>query len=336
MNRGSRGAFERVSLIVPSPRPSNKAHLLMRTHLLWTTCCLLALHLTLPTVASCQSIVNLWPEGQMPGRVTATGTESDTSTAESNRVAGKSVIRLGNVAEPTLAVYLPKENNTGAAVLICPGGGYHILAMDLEGTEVAEWLNTLGVAGIVLKYRVPRGGTDVPAEPLMDAQRALSLIRSRAAEWSIDPQRIGVLGFSAGGNLAARLSTSHARPAYPAIDGIDQASPLPDFSLLIYPAYLFDKDAPTDKLLTDNLPIDEHTPPAFITMAQDDPVDSENALRYALALKRASRPVELHLYASGGHGYGLRPTEVPATRWTEPAAAWLKPFMRSDSESAPK
>ena len=263
----------------------------------------------------------------MPGRVTAQGEEADTSTAESNQVAGKPVIRLGNVSEPTLTVYAPAQNPSGAAVLICPGGGYHILAMDLEGTEVAQWLNGLGITAFVLKYRVPRGGSDIPDEPVMDAQRAMSLIRTRAEEWSLDADRIGVLGFSAGGNLAARLSTSRDRRAYEELDETDQADFVPNFTLLIYPAYLFDKGS--DELLSKNLQLDDRTPPAFVTMAMDDPVDSENALRFGLAMKRAGRPVELHLYASGGHGYGLRPTDSAATGWTAPAAAWLKGFITS-------
>ena len=268
--------------------------------------------------------IQLWTDGAMPGRVTAEGEEADTSTEKSNQVAGKPVIRLGNVSEPTLTVYAPRQNPTGAAVLVCPGGGYHILAMDLEGTEVAEWLNELGITAFVLKYRVPRGGSDVPVEPLMDAQRAMSLIRMRAKEWSLDPARIGVLGFSAGGNLAARLSTSRNQRAYEVIDEADQADFIPNFTLLIYPAYLFDKGS--DELLSKNLRLDDATPPAFVTMAMDDPVDAENALRFGLAMKRAGRPVELHLYASGGHGYGLRRTDSAATGWTEPAAAWLKVF----------
>lgn len=286
---------------------------------------LLAIVMASSQAWSQETVLNLWPEGKMPGGVAAKGAEADTSTAESNQVAGKPVVRLGNVSVPTLTVYKPAQASNGASVLICPGGGYHILAMDLEGTEVAEWLNSLGITAFVLKYRVPRGGKDVPVEPLMDAQRATSLIRAHAKEWSIDPQRIGVLGFSAGGNLSARLSTSGAKRAYEPLDAVDANAHLPNFALLIYPAYLFDKES--EELVLKELAMDEQTPPTFITMAQDDPVDAENALRYALALKRAKRPVELHLYASGGHGYGLRRTEVPATGWTDPAAAWLKALL---------
>jgi acetyl esterase/lipase len=266
--------------------------------------------------------IPLWSQKEMPGRVTTTGEEADTSTAESAKVAGMPVIRLGNVSQPTISVYAPAHNPTGAAVLVCPGGGYHILAMDLEGTEVAEWLNRCGVTAFVLKYRVPRGGSEVPIEPLMDAQRAMSLIRSRAAEWSIDENRIGVLGFSAGGNLAARLSTSSGKRVYDKVDGNDEAEFVPNFALLIYPAYLFDKGS--EELISKNLELGEQTPPVFITMAMDDPVDAENALRFGLAMKRAGRPIEVHLYASGGHGYGLRRTESAATGWIEPAAVWLK------------
>jgi acetyl esterase/lipase len=271
--------------------------------------------------------IKLWP-ATAPGRIAADGNERNTSEPDKGLVAGKTVIRLGHVSEPSITVYrAPQDHNTGAAVLVCPGGGYNILAYDLEGTEVAEWLNTLGVTAVLLKYRVPRSnGEPAPIEPLQDAQRAISLVRSRAADWNIDAARIGVLGFSAGGHLAARLSTQHEHRAYAAVDQIDSVSCRPDFALLIYPAYLFDKAS--DELISAALPVDQKTPSIFLTMARDDPVDSENALRLALAMKRAHRPVELHLYNTGGHGYGLRRTESAATTWTDPAAAWLQPFTR--------
>ncbi len=276
------------------------------------------------------SIVELWP-GTPPGRIAADGNERDTSEPNKGLVAGKSVIRLGHVSEPSITIYpAPAENNTGAAVMVCPGGGYHILAYDLEGTEVCEWLNSIGVSAILLKYRVPRpSGEAAPIEPLQDAQRALSLVRNRAEEWKIAPDKIGVLGFSAGGHLAARLSTNYGERAYEAIDAVDSVSCRPDFALLIYPAYLFDKGS--EELVAKSLPLDDKTPPMFLTMARDDPVDSENVLRFALGMKRAQRPVELHMYATGGHGYGLRRTESAATTWTEPAASWLKQFCADSS-----
>ncbi len=266
--------------------------------------------------------IALWP-AQPPGRNAATGAEADTSTSESPQVAGQSVIRLGNVSHPTLTIYQPENQTSDAAVLVCPGGGYHILAMDLEGTEVCEWLNSIGVTAAVLKYRVPRPeGAPRPIEALQDAQRAMSLLRERAEQLRIDPQRIGVLGFSAGGHLAARMSTNYEQRSYAAIDAVDQVSCRPDFAILIYPAYLFDKES--QAWVSEELPITADTPPVFMSMAADDPVDASNVLRFALGLKQAEVPVELHLYPDGGHGYGLRSTDFPATTWASRAADWMR------------
>jgi acetyl esterase/lipase len=206
--------------------------------------------------------------------------------------------------------------------MVCPGGGYNILAYDLEGTEVCEWLNTLGVTGVLLKYRVPRPNKgELPVEPLQDAQRGLSLIRNRAADWKIDPTRIGVLGFSAGGNLAARLSTNYEQRAYSKIDAIDETKCRPDFAVLVYPAYLSENGS--DALLTAGLTVDKQTPPMFLTMAFDDRIGPENILRMGLALKAAEVPAEVHLYPTGGHGYGLRRTEHAATSWPDRCAEWM-------------
>ena len=268
--------------------------------------------------------MSLWP-GTPPGTVTATGEEADTSTPESNQVAGRYVTRLGNVSKPMITVYSPPEDrNTGAAVLVCPGGGYHILAYDLEGTEVCEWLNSIGVTGVLLKYRVPKpaGVTGPPVEALQDAQRAMSLIRQNAEQWSIDPERVGVLGFSAGGSLSARLSTNYNTRAYEKVDAADDLSRRPNFALLIYPAYLVQKQKPTE--IDSELIIDENTPPMFMTMAWDDPVDPRNILQFGIALKNANVPSAVHLFPQGGHGYGLRRTEQPATAWPDLATEWMK------------
>ncbi len=178
----------------------------------------------------------------------------------------------------------------------------------------------------LLKYRVPRPeGDPKPIEPLQDAQRAMAILRSRAAELKLDPKRIGVLGFSAGGHLSARLSNSTGHRAYEPIDAVDQQEFVPNFTLLIYPAYLYDKnDKDPEAVVSADIPVSKDTPPAFVTMAVDDPVDSENALRYATALKRAKVPVSLHLYPSGGHGYGLRSTKSTSTTWPDRAEEWLK------------
>jgi acetyl esterase/lipase len=266
--------------------------------------------------------IPVWPASP-PGRIAAKGDERDTSDAKSNKVAGKPVIRIGNVSKPTLTIYSPAADKAnGAAVMVCPGGGYNILAWDLEGTEVCEWFNSIGVTAALLKYRVPRPENDaMPIEPLQDAQRAMSILRSRATELNIDPKRIGVLGFSAGGNLSARLSTNYDKRAYETLDQVDATSCRPDFTMLIYPAYLFSKDSEAG--LSANLPVNAETPPAFLTMAFDDPVDSNNVLRWATALKQSKVPVALHLYPSGGHGYGLRRTENASTTWPDRASEWL-------------
>jgi glycerophosphoryl diester phosphodiesterase len=266
--------------------------------------------------------IPLWPSTP-PGQVAAKGEERDTSTEKSNKVEGQWVIRLGDVSKPTVTFYpAPQDQNTGACVVVCPGGGYNILAWDLEGTEVCQWLNSIGVSAALLKYRVPRIDKSVPIEPLQDAQRALSLVRSKANEWQLKPDRIGILGFSAGGHLSARASTGYQKRSYDEVDEIDKVSCRPDFALLIYPAYLFDKTK--DDLINPDLPVDSETPPMFLTMAMDDPIDAENILRMSTALKRAKVPNEVHLYPTGGHGYGLRRNRHEATSWPVPAASWMK------------
>ena len=265
----------------------------------------------------------LWP-GTPPGETNVIGEEKDMTKPSEGLVAGQRVIRLGNISTPTITLYrAPKDKDTGAAVVVFPGGGYNILAWDLEGTEVCEWLNSIGVNAVLLKYRVPkRPAFERHAPPLQDAQRALGLVRSRAKEFGFDPARIGVLGFSAGGHLAAALSASVAQRTYPAVDAADAVSCRPDFSVLIYPAYLTLKDE-GDKI-NPVTAVTSNTPPAFIAMTQDDGVRVETALYYAAALQQAKVPFELHIYPKGGHGYGLRRTENPVTAWNERAAEWMK------------
>jgi acetyl esterase/lipase len=268
-------------------------------------------------------VVGLWP-GKAPGEKGDIGPEADTTKASDNMVAGQRVVRLGKVSEPTISIYRPPaEKDTGAAVMVCPGGGYHILAMDLEGTEVCQWLNSIGITGVLLKYRVPRRqGLEKHAAPGQDAQRALGIIRQRASEWRINPQRIGGLGFSAGGHLAAWLSTNYERRTYDKVDAADEASCRPDFAVLVYPGYLTVKEE-NDQVAPD-LNITSNTPPAFIVMSQDDPVRVENALGYALALKKAKVPFEMHVYPTGGHGYGLRSSEHAVTTWPQRAGEWMR------------
>jgi acetyl esterase/lipase len=265
-------------------------------------------------------VLELWP-GTPPGEVGQLPPEADLTRPTDGLVAGKPVIRLGNVSKPTIAIYRPAPGkNTGVAVLVCPGGAYRILAMDLEGTEVCDWLNSLGITGVLLKYRVPER-SPLHRAPLQDAQRALGLVRFHAREWGLDPKRIGIMGFSAGGHLAAALSNNYRERVYPRIDAADGVSCRPDFTLLIYPAYL----TLGDRLATvgPGVTPTPDTPPTFIVMAEDDPVHVENALVYAEALRRAKVPLEMHIYATGGHGYGLRRTRQAITTWPERAAAWL-------------
>jgi acetyl esterase/lipase len=285
---------------------------------------LLALCCALPgRAADRPQMVDLWP-GKAPGETAEIGEEKDTSKPGEGLVAGKPLIRLGNVSKPTLAIYRPsKEKDTGAAVVIAPGGGYSILALDLEGSEVAEWLNTLGVTGIVLKYRVPTRASDPTHQlPLQDAQRAISVVRSRAGEWGLDPSRIGLLGFSAGGHLAAATATNFDRRGYEALDDADKASCRPDFLVLVYPAYMVSKENP-DRLATE-VRVTKDTPPTFLVHAGNDPVTAESSALFFLALKRAKVPAELHIYPSGGHGYGLRKTDEPVTGWPVLCADWLR------------
>ena len=233
----------------------------------------------------------------------------------------KPIQRLSNVTDPTIAVYKPPaEKDTGSAVLICPGGGYNILAMDLEGTEVADWLNSIGVTGIVLKYRVPRRKNLAKHQaPLQDAQRAMSLVRAKAQQWGIDPQRIGILGFSAGGHLSAAASTNFDRRHYEAIDEYDKLSCRPDFMVLIYPAYLLD-----GTVLADEIRVSKKTPPTFLVHAGNDGISAENSARLYLALKRVGVPAEMHIYADGGHGFGLRPSRFACSSWPQRCEAWLR------------
>lgn len=265
----------------------------------------------------------LWPQGA-PGEKGDIGPETDTTKPNGDLVAGRRVIRLGNVSVPTLTVYQPDPaKKTGAAVVVFPGGGYTILAMDLEGTEVCEWLNSIGVTGVLVKYRVPaRQNLPRYAAPLQDAQRAVGLVRTHAAEWGIDPHRVGVLGFSAGAHLSAALSNNYAARSYPAVDAADTADCRPDFAVLIYPGGLTQRET-ADKLGPEVTP-SAKTPPTFLLQAEDDPVRVENCLLYFQALKTAKVPAEMHLYAQGGHGYGLRATEKPVTHWPALVTAWMR------------
>lgn len=264
----------------------------------------------------------LWP-GKPPGsQGVAPGPEKNATTPASRKVAGRPVQRLGDVSRPTLTLFPAQGVNSGVAALVFPGGAYKILAMDLEGTSACRWLTGIGVNCVLVKYRVPESGPYPKySAALDDAQRAMGLVRQHASAWHIDPDKVGVLGFSAGGNLAAQLSIHFDHRDYPTVDGADKLPCRPAFAMLLYPAYLTvpSKDfapaagvAPTSK-----------TPPAFLVQAENDPVHVENAVHYFLQLKAQHVPAELHVYAAGGHGFGLRPTALPITHWPALAATWL-------------
>ena len=276
-----------------------------------------------PHGQACQAeSLPLWP-GVAPGDEGDLGPEHDSTPHDPKARPGTEVIRLANVSRPTITLCrAPAELATGAAVVVCPGGGYHILAWDLEGTEVCAWLNTIGVTGVLLKYRVPGRGAERYTAPLQDGQRALGLVRRHAGEWGIDPARVGILGFSAGAHLAAAASTNYAARTYPAVDAADAKSSRPDFTVLVYPAYLAAKGDPTR--LAPEIRVSAETPPAFVVQTQDDANHVDSAFGYALALKQAGVPVELHVYPSGGHGYGLRPSGQVVCTWPQRVAEWLQ------------
>jgi acetyl esterase/lipase len=233
------------------------------------------------------------------------------------------ITRLGHVSQPTLTVYHPAaDRRTGACVLICPGGGYHILAMKHEGTQVAGWLNSLGVTAVVLKYRVPAPpGEPAHLRPLLDAQRAMSLIRARAKDWGVDPHRVGVLGFSAGGHLAAWLLCEGDRRAqgYPA--GPDEPSCRPDFGVLIYPAYLAASERQREQPA---IRPDQKPGSVFFVHAADDKLGPENSIEFFLALRQAGVPGELHVFQQGGHGFGMLRQGKPVNDWPARCAEWLR------------
>lgn len=229
----------------------------------------------------------------------------------------------GVVTTPTIDIYRPaKDLDTGAAVLIAPGGGFFQLSMGHEGADVATWLNSIGVTGIVLKYRIPvREGIERSLPMTQDAQRALSIVRSQAAEWGLDPHRIGICGFSAGGEVAVNLLAHPGRRLYAPIDAYDQADMQPDFSLLIYTGGILERGAEPPALRA-GLTFSAATPPAFLSVSNDDR-GVENSILLYLALKRAGVACEMHVWAEGGHGYGIRPSRFPHSTWPARAADWL-------------
>jgi acetyl esterase/lipase len=301
--------------------------------------------------------VPIWP-GAAPDAQPVKGPEIAITAAGKDAVGGRPWIAVERVSRPTMTLYSPKGRNTGAAAVVFPGGGYQVLAIDLEGTEVCDWLTSRGVTCVLLKYRVPGEPRFAAAAPylksgpypespmaLEDAQRTVGLVRFHAAEWHIDPHKIGVLGFSAGGHLVAAMSVHYAQRLYVGVDAADTVSCRPDFAVAIYPGHLslgaaeWDARQGTKKFVVPHAAnadgaltlnpdiaahISEETPPTFLLQAEDDHEDSVNdSLAYYIALKNARIPVEMHLYPKGGHAFGLRRTKLPITRWPELVETWM-------------
>ena len=267
--------------------------------------------------------IPLWP-GAVPeaGKQPVTGSESVMNMVTKDGVRWIAAL---NVTQPTMTVYSPKGTNTGAAVVVLPGGGYMCLAMDLEGTEICNWLTSRGITAVLLKYRVPVNKEGLYGESraaLQDAQRALGLVRYRAAEWRVNPHKIGVIGFSAGGHLVAATSTRFDKRSYPGVDAADKESCRPDFGIALYPGHLWKRVGPVK--LNPNITVTSNTPPTFLVQAEDDPVDPVfESVAYYMALKNAGVPVEMHLYAQGGHAFGLRHPEFPISEWPRLVEKWF-------------
>jgi acetyl esterase/lipase len=303
--------------------------------------------------------VPIWP-GAVPDAQPVAGPEATTtSSGKDGLIAGRPVVGVSNVSRPTMTVYSPNGKSTGVAVVVFPGGGYEDLAIDLEGTEVCDWLTSKGITCVLLKYRVPGSGHYPKSAPypksgpypespmaLEDGQRTVGLLRLHAAEWHIDPHKIGVLGFSAGGHLSAAMSTHFAKRLYSAVDAADKESCRPDFAVAVYPGHLSLPAAEWDAkqgtktfviphpdhlstaddslALNPDLHVTRQTPPTFLLQAEDDHVDNvDDSLAYYIALKKAGVPVEMHLYAEGGHAFGLRRTKLPITEWPQLVETWL-------------
>lgn len=256
-----------------------------------------------------QPVIPVWPAGKIPLKTS--------DAPEKVNPSKDDIVRLTDVNEPSLTVFLAKDTGKpNPAVMICPGGGYGILAWNHEGTEVAEWLNAQGISAFILKYRVPKNRDAA----FCDAQRAMGLIRFKAKAYNVDPNRLGIMGFSAGAHLSVRTSTNFEKRFYEPVDEADALSSRPDFALIIYPAYLYTEGYK----MAPELPVTANTPPTFLLQAEDDGPYVDSSLTYFIALKAAKVPVEMHLFPNGGHGYGLRKKGKATDVWPDLAAAWLK------------
>jgi dienelactone hydrolase len=279
--------------------------------------------------AGTPEVIEIWP-GKVPDETGNIGPERVRMSPALDRKkveVTESTRMITDVTRPTITIVRPaKDRDTGTAVLIFPGGGYWDLYWQLEGEEVAAWLNSVGATGIILKYRVPRRPGEPEREParrpLQDAQRAISLVRSRAGEWGINPRRIGVIGFSAGGHLAIATATRFDERTYPPMDEVDQVSCRPDFAILVYPGYLKARDKDE---LAPGLHIPAGTPPVFLAHGGEDLISGpEQSVLMYLALKKAGIPAELHVYAGTAHDFGVRPGDRPYSTWTASCADWLR------------
>ena len=279
--------------------------------------------------ADTPQVIELWP-GKVPDESGNIGSERSVMSPALDRKqveVTESTRMITDVTKPSITVYRPsREQDAGTAIIICPGGGYWNLYWQLEGEEVAAWLNSLGATGIILKYRVPRRPDEPKAEParrpLQDAQRAISLVRSKAKEFGIDPHRIGIMGFSAGGHLAIATATRFEQRTYEPVDEVDKISSRPDFAVLVYPGYLKAKDRDE---LAPGLVIPATTPPVFLAHGGADLISPpEHSVLMYLALRKAGVPAELHVYAAAAHDFGVRPSDQPCSTWTKSCATWLR------------
>ena len=280
------------------------------------------------TAADQPFVIDIWPGKPADDNAAMIGEEKFIQLMVNGKpyeVAGKPTKWKTNVTKPTLTIYRPpNDKNSGTAMLICPGGGYHNLGWDVEGEEIAAWLNSQGMTGIILKYRCPRRPGDVKGEPplgpLKDAQRAVSLVRGKAKEWGIHPDRIGMIGFSAGGHLVGATATNFEKRSYEPIDAVDQISCRPDFGIPVYSGYFKVNDG-----LSPTIRLPANTPPLLFVHASDDSIsDAEHSVTMFLALKRAGIHSDLHVYSSGEHGFGVRPTNSTCSVWTQCCIDWLR------------
>ena len=277
----------------------------------------------------------LWPAGNVPNYQKSDEVEKAEST---------DIVRISKVQSPEIAVFLPaKKNSTGQAIIICPGGGYAYLAYNWEGTDVAKLLNAKGITAIVLKYRLPNSKSNITPNlsPLMDAKRAMRMVRANADKWGVKKNNIGIMGFSAGGHLASTLATHFDDGDSNSKDSIERQSSRPDFAVLVYPVISMDKkithmgshnnligenaDAALSNLYSNELQVTKQTPPTFLLHATDDKaVPVENSLRFYQALKDNGIPVEMHIFPTGGHGFGLALGKGSLESWTDLLVTWMR------------